>query len=412
MISRFSKKITIYNIGLLIIVLRIYGFFINFLHEYSENIYIFPKVGENGYPFKESIQYNLEDINKITSFLLKKNQRILKPITLFTSNKCSFVGQINMCKGNNNCFNEMNIIKEGSFIYHENETENNNMEIKNSLILNLLQDQNKFKDKNNIEKELPFYYKMIDGYSSYLSILSNNIDSIKKISKSEEKMNNLLFLYVLYLKAYTSNYKIANDFNMNKILVNQEKNLKEAISSLDESNIEQLITIMNVNVKNEIINCIPDLDKRYSFLIDFKSLLAMIQAILKIKPNNYEYRIFDFLFMKLNKALNYLFFLEKQANRKIFIFSQIRKYIPFIYWTLCIICIYFANKYFIKKKEFYSENNIKNNKLIDKSKYKKLLKYQKNIETLQRVNKNKYTKEEVDMINKLTKGQNDYVVSS
>jgi hypothetical protein len=412
MISRFSKKITIYNIGLLIIVLRIYGFLINFLHEYSENIYIFPKVGENGYPFKESIQYNLEDINKITSFLLKKNQRILKPITLFTSNQCSFVGQINMCKGNNNCFNEMNVIKEGSFIYHENETENNNMEIKNSLILNLLQDQNKFKDKNNIEKELPFYYKMIDGYSSYLSILSNNIDSIKNISKSEEKINNLLFLYVLYLKAYTSNYKIANDFNINKILVNQEKNLKEAISSLDESNIEQLITIMNVNVKNEIINCIPDLDKRYSFLIDFKSLLAMIQAILKIKPNNYEYRIFDFLFMKLNKALNYLFFLEKQANRKIFIFSQIRKYIPFIYWTLCIICIYFANKYFIKKKEFYSENNIKNNKIIDKSKYKKLLKYQKNIETLQRVNKNKYTKEEVDMINKLTKGQNDYVVSS
>jgi len=412
MISRFSKKITVYNIGLLIIVLRIYGFLINFLHEYSENIYIFPKVGENGYPFKESIQYNLEDINKITSFLLKKNQRILKPITLFTSNQCSFVGQINMCKGNNNCFNEMNVIKEGSFIYHENETENNNMEIKNSLILNLLQDQNKFKDKNNIEKELPFYYKMIDGYSSYLSILSNNIDSIKNISKSEEKINNLLFLYVLYLKAYTSNYKIANDFNINKILVNQEKNLKEAISSLDESNIEQLITIMNVNVKNEIINCIPDLDKRYSFLIDFKSLLAMIQAILKIKPNNYEYRIFDFLFMKLNKALNYLFFLEKQANRKIFIFSQIRKYIPFIYWTLCIICIYFANKYFIKKKEFYSENNIKNNKIIDKSKYKKLLKYQKNIETLQRVNKNKYTKEEVDMINKLTKGQNDYVVSS
>jgi hypothetical protein len=253
---------------------------------------------------------------------------------------------------------------------------------------------------------------MIDGYSSYLSILSNNIDSIKNISKSEEKINNLLFLYVLYLKAYTSNYKIANDFNINKILVNQEKNLKEAISSMDESNIEQLITIMNVNIKNEIINCIPDLDKRYSFLIDFKSLLAMIQAILKIKPNNYEYRIFDFLFMKLNKALNYLFFLEKQANRKIFIFSQIRKYIPFIYWTLCIICIYFANKYFIKKKEFYSENNIKNNKIIDKSKYKKLLKYQKNIETLQRVNKNKYTKEEVDMINKLTKGQNDYVVSS
>ena len=69
------------------------------------------------------------------------------------------------------------------------------------------------------------------------------------------------------------------------------------------------------------------------------------------------------------------------------------------------------NQYFIKKKDFYSNNKILNNKLIDKVKYKKLLKYQKNIEILEKVNKNIYSKEEIDMMNKLIKEQKDYVVS-
>ena len=409
MISRFWKKNTVFNMGLLIILLRIYGFLISLINDYSENIYIFPKVGENGYPFEESIQYNLEDINQLSTFLLRKNQKVFKPITLFTSNKCSFFGQINMCKENDDCFEEMNDIKEGSFVYHENEAENNI--IKNSHILNLLLDQNKFKDENNIERELPFYYQIIDGYSSYISILSTDINSIKNISKSEEKINNFLFLYILYLKSYISNYKISDNVYINKVLVNQDKNIDEAVSSLDKSNIEQLMNILNENVKNEIINCIPDLDKRYSFLIDIKSILAMLQALLQMKPNNYENRIFDFLFMKLNQAINYLFFLEKKAKNRIFIVSTIRKYIFYVYWTISIIIIYYMNKYFIKKKEFYEENKTRNNKLIDKAKYKKLLKYKKNNERIQREKNNKYSKEEIDMINKLTKDQKDFIVS-
>ena len=70
-ISRFQIKITLYNFGLMIICLRIYGFIIYSLNKHSENIYIFPEVGENGYPFDESIQYNLEDINKITNFIIR-----------------------------------------------------------------------------------------------------------------------------------------------------------------------------------------------------------------------------------------------------------------------------------------------------------------------------------------------------
>jgi len=410
MISRFWKKNTVFNIGLLIIFLRIYGFIIHFLNKFSENIVIFPKVGENGYPFEESMQYNLDDISKITE-LLKKDKSVEKPIILFTQNKCTFFNKIDICKNNDNCYNEINKIKEGKFIYHENEYLNNKIIITNDYILNLLQEQNKFIDKLNIEKEIPFYYKIIDGYSSYISILSNDIDSIKIISKSEEKINNLMFLYILYLKAYISNYKINNALDIKKVLQKSEKNIIHEISSMDESSIGQLINILDIKIKDEIISCIPDLDKRYSFLIDFQSLLTIIKITFEIKPNNYELKLIEFPFMKLNEALIYLFYLDNQAKKRNFIISLILKYIGFIYWPISAIQIYYLNRYFIRKKEFYSEKKISNNKLIDKPKYNKLLKYKRNIEMIQKINKSKYTKEEIDMINKLTKDQKDFIVS-
>ena len=181
MISRFWKKRTLFNAALLIIFLRIYAFFIDFLKEYCENMYIFPKVGENGYPFLESIQYNLDEINKITNFLIRKNPKILKPVTLYTTHKCSLKEMINICNNDGNCFEEINNIKEGTFKYHENIMNNNKNLLNNDYILNLLKEANIFTDQNNNIIELPFYYKIIDGYSSYLSIQSDDITSIKKI---------------------------------------------------------------------------------------------------------------------------------------------------------------------------------------------------------------------------------------
>ena len=410
MISRFCKKNTVFNLGLLIICLRIYGYIIFSLSKYSENIYIFPKVGENGYPFEESIQYNLEEINNITTSLIKNNLSSLQPTFSYNYNECTLKGKIKICQNNDSCFEEINNIKEGKFEYHKNETENSNILIKNDYILDLIKDQNKFIFRDNIEIELPFYYKIVDGYSSYLSVLSNDNNSIKNISTNEEKLNNLLFLYILYLKAYTYQYK-TNDLYIKKLLVNQEKKINEEIESLDKSNIEQLLKIMKVNIKDEIINCIPDLDMRYSFLEDFKSLIAMLEALFKINKNNYENKIFDFLFEKLTKAINDLLYLDKKATNRINIISKIQKYVFFLYWTICIIIIYYMNKEFIKRKEFYKEGKVGYNKLEDTYEYKKLIKYRKNLLKIQRANRNKYTKEEIEMINKLTKDQKDFVVS-
>ena len=409
-ISRFCKKSTVFNFGLLIICLRIYGFIIFSLNKYSENIYIFPKVGENGYPFEESINYNLEEINNITMSLIKKNLSIMHPILSYDYNKCTLKGKIKVCKNNDSCFEEINNIKEGKLEYHKNEAKNSNNLINNNYILEIIKEQNKFKITNNIEIELPFYYKIIDGYSSYLSVLSNDIDSIKNITTNEEKVNNLLFLYILYLKAYTYKYK-PKDIYLERLLVNQDKKVNEEINSLDKSNIEQLLEIMNLNIKDEIINCIPYLDMRYSFLEDFKSIIAMIEVLFKIKKNSNENKIFDFLFEKLTKTMNDIFSLDKNANTKINILSLIQKYIFYVYWIICIIIIYYMNKEFIKRKEFYKEGKIGYTKSIDNAEYKKLLKYKKNLLKIQQANRSKYTKEEIEMINKLTKDQKDFIVS-
>ena len=287
---------------------------------------------------------------------------------------------------------------------------NNDNFVKKEHILNLLKEQNKFITEQNFEEYLSFYYKIIYRYSSYISILTNDNNLIKRISKSEEKINNLIFLYIIYLKAYISIYK-SNAPDINRVLKKNEKYLIEEISSMDKSSIEQLIKILDIKIKDEIINCIPDLDKRNSFLIDFESLLLVIKIIFGIESNNYELKILDFPFMKLNEALNNLFYLDEQAKNINFIFSLILKYIGIIYWPISIIIIYYLNQYFIRKKEFYVENKIRSNKLIDEPKYKKLLKYKRNIEMMQKVNKSKYTKEEIDMINKLTKDQKDFIVS-
>ena len=69
------------------------------------------------------------------------------------------------------------------------------------------------------------------------------------------------------------------------------------------------------------------------------------------------------------------------------------------------------NKEFIKRKEFYKEGKVGYNKLEETYEYKKLMKYRKNLLKIQRANRNKYTKEEIEMINKLTKDQKDFVVS-
>ena len=415
MIGNFWKKITIYNAALLIIFLRIYGLLIDYIDKNSENNSIFAKYGESGYSFKESLKYNLDDIQQITSSLIKKYE-YNKPIifkTELTSNICSFLNKLDICNDNISCFEEINNIKEGNFYYHKNEEyKNNTRVINNELIINIIQEKNQFLNKgNHYMIEIPFYNKIIDGYSSYLNIFSNNSNLIKQVTQNENKMNNLLFLYTLYLKCYTIVDKIKNNIKINKLIEYQEENINNLISSLDKSRIKILISIIKNIIQNNVINCIPDLDTRNSFLIDFQSISAMLEILFnypKIENNNKK---FYFLFFKLTNIIGNIFVLDEKIKERSIIFSFIQKYFFYVYWSISSIVIYYCNKYFIKHKEFYKSKNRTIKNINSNIEFKKYLKYQENIRKIQKKNRSKYTKEEIEMINKLTKDQKDYIIS-
>ncbi len=411
MISNFWKKITIYNAALLIIFLRIYDPLINYIEVNSENNSIFAKSGEDGFPFKELLNYNLDELNRITTSLIDKyrNSKTYIPSIHTTNNKCTFLNKIEICKDNRECFDEINNIKEGNFTYHSEKEGGDTKTINNEMIINSLQDNNQFLYEKNNMIEIPFYYQIIDGYSSYLYIYSNDINIIKRITQNENKMNNLLFLYSLYLKCYISNDQIKNNLNINRFLDN--KNVKKLIASLDNLKIEKLLLIVNKILVENVLNCIPDLDMRYSYLIDFQSISNMLQILFNKKNDNYSSKMFNFLFFKLSNRIKNIFLLDEKIRQKSKIFCLIRKYCFYSYWGIAILIIYYCNKYFIRHKEFYISKNRTVKNINSNAEYKKYIKYQENIKKIQKKNRSKYTKEEIEMINKLTKDQKDYIIS-
>ena len=411
MISNFWKKITIYNAALLIIFLRIYDPLINYIEVNSENNSIFAKSGEDGFPFKELLNYNLDELNRITTSLIDKyrNSKTYIPSIHTTNNKCTFLNKIEICKDNRECFDEINNIKEGNFTYHSEKEGGDTKTINNEMIINSLQENNQFLYEKNNMIEIPFYYQIIDGYSSYLSIYSNDINIIKRITQNENKMNNLLFLYSLYLKCYISNDQIKNNLNINRFLDN--KNVKKLIASLDNLKIEKLLLIVNKILVENVLNCIPDLDMRYSYLIDFQSISNMLQILFNKKNDNYSSKMFNCLFFKLSNRIKNIFLLDEKIRQKSKIFCLIRKYCFYSYWGIAILIIYYCNKYFIRHKEFYISKNRTVKNINSNAEYKKYIKYQENIKKIQKKNRSKYTKEEIEMINKLTKDQKDYIIS-
>ncbi len=413
MISNFWRKITIYNAALLIIFLRIYGPLINYIEENSDNNTIFAKNSESGYAFKDSLQYNLDDINKVTTSLINKykNNNFLMPIPQFTSNKCTFLNKLEICKDNKQCFEEINNIKEGNFLYHKSEEYNKTKILNNDKIIKIIQDNNQFllEKKNMIE--IPFYNQLIDGYSSYLNIFSNDINLIKQVTQDENKMNNLLFLYILYLKSFAINDKIRNDININKLLEYQDENINKIISSLDKLKKDQIMLLINKIIKDNVVSCIPDLDTRYSFLIDFQSLYSMLQILFNDKKDKFNNKIFNFLFFRLTNKIWNIFVLDKKIQERSEIFSLMKKYCFYVFWAIAALIIYYCNKYFIKHKEFYKSKTRTVKNANSNAELKKYLIYKQNIQKLQKKNRSKYTKEEIEMINKLTKEQKDYIIS-
>ena len=383
------------NLGLIVILIRIFGMIYGYLTKKSNNDSIFPQNTENGYPFFDSIKCDItnlihileSDILNSTDINKTNELNFISFINSFKSSECAFSDIINICQKNEKCFNELtkkkiNTDLNFSELYHIN----NEGKMKISNIIKLIQEKNEFfvgdNDKNT--KEIESYYKIFSGYNSYLNIKlyqqqenKNNYDSLKQITNYEEKVNNLFYTYSLLLKAYINLYP-------NKLLSSK----KESINYIDEclrENDDQFTNKKSILYKSDlnkqilyniitndifkIINCIPDFETRFSYNLDIKAIQTTIFSLLNENSNKNlvtknDKKIFNFFLKEFSKAIKTIFLADIQIRQKANIFLKYQPYFIIIFICIAFGTLIFINRYFVKNRQYYNQGS----KILEKYK--------------------------------------------
>ena len=391
----FWKKLLIMNLGLIVILIRIFGMIYGYLTKKSNNDSIFPQNTENGYPFFDSIKCDItnlihileSDILNSTDINKTNELNFISFINSFKSSECAFGDIINICQKNEKCFNELtkkkiNTDLNFSELYHIN----NEGKMKISNIIKLIQEKNEFfvgdNDKNT--KETESYYKIFSGYNSYLNIKlyqqqenKNNYDTLKQITNYEEKVNNLFYTYSLLLKAYINLYP-------NKLLSSK----KESINYIDEclrENDDQFTNKKSILYKSDlnkkilyniitndifkIINCIPDFETRFSYNLDIKAIQTTIFSLLNENSNKTpitknDKKIFNFFLKEFSKAIKTIFLADIQIRQKANIFLKYQPYFIIIFICIAFGTLIFINRYFVKNRQYYNQGS----KILEKYK--------------------------------------------
>ena len=383
------------NLGLIVIIIRIFGMIYGYLTRKSNNDSIFPQNTENGYPFFDSIKCDISNIVHILESDILNSTDINNTnelnynsfINSFKSTECALSDKINICKDNKKCFNELEkkIINKDlniSELYHIN----NEGKMKISNIIQLIQDKNEFFLNENSENqiEIESYYKIFSGYNSYLYIKlyqqqenKNNYDALKEITNYEEKVNNLFYTYSLLLKSYINLYP-------NKLLSSK----KESINYIDECLIEnddQITNKKSILYKSDlnkkilydiltndiikIINCVPDFETRFSYNLDIKAIKTTIFSLLNENGNKNivtknDKKIFNFFLKEFSKAIKTVFLADIQIRQKANIFLKYQPYFIIIFICIAFGTLIFINRYFVKNRQYYNQGS----KILEKYK--------------------------------------------
>ena len=382
--SFFWKKLLIMDLGLIVILVRIFGMVWGYLTKKSNNYSIFPQSTENGYPFFDSINCDLTNILKILeNILLEENNKndlnnkkelILNSfMNSFKSNECSFIDKINICSNNKKCFDELkyeevNIEKNITELYRINNQ--GKMNILN--VIKLFQEKNEFYSNNKKDIEIESYYKLISGYNSYLNIKlfeqdknNNNYKILKEITNYEDKVNNLFYTYSLLLKAYTILYKnklssnITDSMNyINECLNENEDQFtnKKSIIFKNELNKNKIKTLFT----NELINCIPDFKSRFSYSLDINALKTTIQILTSDFGNitKKDKKIFSLFLNEFSQSIKTIFIADAKIRQKADIFSKYQPYFIIIYICISFGTFIFLNRYFVKNRQHYQGSKI------------------------------------------------------
>ena len=455
--NSFWKKIFILNIVLLLVIYRLFTVLEKYIKQNTYSNSLFPTLTEDGYPFFDSINCDVRSLISITKKLIDNYRpNILFPNDLMISRECSFISKYILCKDNKQCLNkidknksEINSIKSFDInslnnLYH---FELNDYKIKNTLsinsLFNIINNKNEFMDtnsKNNVNKiEIQFYNKIISGYYSFLSVkqYDNNIKSnshmgdndyynynlLKQITQYENKINDLFYLHSLILNSFI---KIENfdknenntDFNDLNIILNY------ANQCIDLSDDQFYLTKSKIIPKNlkffekiffkeimSLIDCIPDIYERNSFLIDFIAINTMIKLLSnekEININQIEFNSLKFFLIELSKRINDIFNFEIILKNKVNLLKQNFIYIIIIYGFSSIAVIFFINRHFIKNKNKY-EKKMKRRGYGTQNNYNL---NQNEIKNVENNNKKKLTEQELNYIQKLAKeNKGDFLIA-
>ena len=457
----FWKKLIVMDLCLIVILVRIFGMILGFLTKKSTNISIFPKQTENGYPFFESINCDIKGLASIIdSITVEKegNSNGNKDTIIFNSfinnlqsHQCTFFDKLNICNENKKCFNELNQVKLDlsnnniSFNYHSSDNEG---KLKISNIIKFFQEKNEFNSKNN-KIEIDPYYKLISGYYSYLNIKlyehNKNYDILKEITNYEEKVNNLLYLHSLFLKAQSMIYKNKISSKEDSIkYINQclresedQFTYKNSFLYTSESNKQKIIEIIENDLIN-IINCIPDFNRRYSYSVDMQAIKGMIKILFGLdeKITKNDKKIFNFYLKEISKSIKSIFIADVEIRQKANIYEKYQPYFITIFICVSLGGLIFTNRYFIKNRNYYNQgskilekykrdryNFMYNNKhhqywqkreeMENKKKEEEEMKKKKEDKTNDiQGDKDKCTKEELEYIKKLAnENKGDFILS-
>ena len=455
--NSFWKKIFILNIVLLLVIYRLFTVLEKYIKQNTYSNSLFPTLTEDGYPFFDSINCDVRSLISITKKLIDNySPNILFPNDLMISRECSFISKYILCKDNKQCLNkidknksEINSIKSFDInslnnLYH---FELNDYKIKNTLsinsLFNIINNKNEFMDtnsKNNVNKiEIQFYNKIISGYYSFLSVkqYDNNIKSnshmgdndyynynlLKQITQYENKINDLFYLHSLILNSFikienfdkNENNTEFNDLNIILNYANQCIDLSDDQFYLTKSKIipKNLKFFEKIFFKEimSLIDCIPDIYERNSFLIDFIAINTMIKLLSnekEININQIEFNSLKFFLIELSKRINDIFNFEIILKNKVNLLKQNFIYIIIIYGFSSIAVIFFINRHFIKNKNKY-EKKMKRRGYGPQNNYNL---NQNEIKNVENNNKKKLTEQELNYIQKLAKeNKGDFLIA-
>ena len=405
----FWRKLAILNIGLLIVLLRLYNLLISKIGKYSNKTSIFPAEDENGYPFFDQIYCNLQSLFILTNTL--NNFTIDSPAQNINNIKqCNFYERLLICKGNAHCHNKLKennlylpnikVIPSHSVYEYNNLTEN--------LIWNSIYELNNFDNK-----ETDYYYKIISGYHSYIKMLmyKDNYDSIKeKIAFSYEYLNNMFYLHSLLIKSlfmsYNNKYTSMNDnifvkLNESNAIEYTDQGLKysgDILLNITDTNIQHEL-INTFNVIEGMISCLNNSNIKASSISEIRALKTMLKIIFnKERINESEQSNYELFIKNYLKSIYYLFASDYNIKGISIKYKEYEGYIFISFVGFGAMILLLVSYYFIKNKDYYSRN----------TKYKKHATY-KSVEEINKMKANQNKKVEINKqkdSNKNTKENN------